>query len=380
MTQLQVADTIEAVDAAAWNRLTAGSYPFLRHEFLCALERHGAVGRDVGWLPRLLLAHGDDGRLQGAAPGWLKGHSRGEFVFDFAWAAAYERHGLAYYPKLVVAVPWTPATGPRLLVAPDEDAATIRPLLAQGVRRVATQLELSGSHCLFVDGDDLAALEEAGFQRRVDFHYFWTNAGYTTFNDYLAAMTSRKRKKIRQERRYVAEQGISVELRHGHELSGDEIDRVHAIYQDTFLRKTNLPVLSCACLHELATTMGEQLVIALARQHGDIIATAIMFRGSDTLYGRYWGTTGDYPALHFEACYYQGIDYCIRNGLRRFEPGAQGEHKIARGFLPTRTYSAHWLAEPGFQEAVSDYLARERQLIDQEFAALERESPFRGPT
>lgn len=377
--KLTIAERIGELDPAAWDALTGPAYPFLRHEFLSALETHGAVGPQVGWVPRFVLAHDATGVLCGAVPAWLKSHSRGEFVFDFAWADAWERHGYPYYPKLVVAIPWTPATGPRLLVAPRAEAAAVRSALASGLRTLTHQLGLSGAHCLFTDGDDLAALEAAGFLTRADFHYFWHNAGYTCFDDYLGAMTSRKRKKIRQERRYVAEQGITTGIRHGHELTATEIDTVHELYALTFMRKTNLPVLTRGFFHEIARTMGEQLVVVLAWRDGDIIATAIMLRGSDTLYGRYWGTAGDYPALHFEACYYRGIDYCIRRGLRRFEPGAQGEHKIARGFLPTRTWSAHWIAEPVFRDAIRDFLQRERMLIDHHFAELVRESPFRSP-
>jgi uncharacterized protein len=375
--KLEVIDQIESIDPTAWNQLTGGEYPFLRHEFLVALERHGAIGPNVGWTPRFLLLHSEDGHLRGAVPAWLKTHSRGEFVFDFAWAEAHERHGLAYYPKLVAAIPWTPATGPRLLVAPGEDADTIRPALANGLRALTRRLELSSAHCLFAREDDLQALDGEQFLRRRDFHYFWHNDGYNDFEAFLAALTSRKRKKIRQERRYVREQGIDVRIQHGHELGADELDRIHALYATSFLRKTNLPVLTSGFFREIARTMGEQLVIAVARRDQEIIATAIMFRGSDTLYGRYWGTSGDYPALHFEACYYQGIDYCIRHGLQHFEPGAQGEHKIARGFLPTRTTSAHWLAEPAFQRAIADYLQREGELIDRHFEHLLAESPFR---
>ena len=377
--KLEVADRIEALDPAAWNALTAGDYPFFRHEFLVALERHGAVGAEVGWVPRFLLLHGDDGTLIGGVPAWLKTHSRGEFVFDFAWAEAWERHGLAYYPKVVTAIPWTPATGPRLLVHPECTREDVRAALAGGLRELAAQLKLSGAHALFLDDADLAALERVDFRRRVDFHYFWYNDHYADFDAFLGALTNRKRKKIRQERRYVAEQGITTEIRHGNELTEAEVDRVHALYALTFMRKTNLPTLSQGFFREIARTMGEQLVIALAHRDGEIIATAIMLRDSESLYGRYWGCAGEYPALHFECCYYLGSDYCIRHGLTRFEPGAQGEHKIARGFLPTRTWSAHWVADPGFRDAIDHFLAREAQLIEHHFTHLSRESPFRTP-
>jgi len=375
--KLGVVDTVEAIDPVAWNALTGGHHPFLRHEFLVALERHGAVGPNVGWVPQFILLRDDSGHLRGAVPAWLKGHSRGEFVFDFAWAEAHERHGLAYYPKLVVSIPWTPATGPRLLVAPGDDTGTIRAVLAEGVRDLTRQLGLSSAHCLFACEPDLEALGNGQFLRRRDFHYFWHNDHYQDFEAFLTALTSRKRKKIRQERRYVREQGIDVRMQTGHELCNTELDLIHAHYANAFRRKTNLPVLSAGFFREIAHTMGEQLVIAVCRHDREIVAAAIMFRGSDTLFGRYWGSSGNYPALHFEACYYQGIDYCIRHGLQRFEPGVQGEHKIARGFLPTRTTSAHWLVSPAFQRAVADYLQREGDLIDTQFEHLRAESPFR---
>jgi len=374
----EVLDTIETVDAASWNGLTGSAYPFLRHEFLAALERHGAVGPRVGWIPHYLIARADDdGRLLGAVPAWLKYHSRGEFVFDFAWADAYARHGHAYYPKLVSAVPWTPATGPRLLVAAGEDRAAVRAGLAAALRAAAADLRVSSAHCLFAAERDAEALQAAGFLQRSDFHYFWHNRGYSTFDDYLGAMTSRKRKKIRQERRYVAEQGLRAEIRHGGGLDHDEWSDLHGFYADTFARKTNLPVLSVDFFREIGRTMGEQIVVSLAHCGTRRVAGAIMLRGSDRLYGRYWGSIGDFPGLHFETCYYQGIEYCIRHGLRVFEPGVQGEHKIARGFVPTRTRSLHWIAHPAFRAAIAEHLERERVLVEQQFNLLSRESPFR---
>lgn len=377
--QIEVCDSILRIGAAEWNPLAAG-HPFLRHEFLAALERHGAVGRGVGWIPHHLVLRDDSGgRIAGALPAWLKLHSRGEFVFDFAWAHAFEHHGRSYYPKLVGAIPWTPATGPRLLVAPDRDRPTIANALADGLRQASDRLGLSGAHVLFARDDDIQALEAAGFLPRTDVHYFWTNAGYSDFDAFLSTFVSRKRKKMRRERRQVIEQGIELEVRHGNELTDDEWHTVHRFYALSFMRKTDLPTFSAAFFQEIGETMGEQLVIFLARCAGTPVAAAILFRDDDALYGRYWGSEAEYHSLHFEACYHQGIEYCIRHGLRRFEPGAQGEHKIARGFLPTRTRSAHWIGEPAFRDAIAEYLQRERMLVEARHAQLLSWSPFRSP-
>lgn len=369
--------SLEAIDAGEWNALV-GDFPFLRHEFLVALERHGCVGREFGWRPHyLILRDGPDAPIAAATPTFLKGNSYGEFVFDFAWAHAYERHGLAYYPKLIAAAPYTPATGPRLLVAPGRDHAATAAALVDAACRHCDEMQWSSLHWLFPHERDGTTLREQGLLLRTDIQYHWTNPGYRDFDDFLDRFTSRKRKKARRERRRVAEQGISLSWRHGHEMDSSEWALAHHFYEATFERKWSLPVLTRGFFEEIGRTMGEQIVVVFAHHGGRDVAGAILFRGGDTLYGRYWGCDADYHSLHFEACYYQGIDYAIAHGLRRFEPGAQGEHKIARGFLPVYTQSAHWIRHPRFREAIADYLERERALMEDRHRALEAESPFR---
>jgi predicted N-acyltransferase len=370
--------SLEAIDAGEWNRLV-GDFPFLRHEFLVALERHGCVGPEFGWRPYYLVLRDAPGApIAAAAPTFLKGNSYGEFVFDFAWAHAYERHGLAYYPKLIAAAPYTPATGPRLLVAPERDYATTAAALVDAVCRHVDQLQLSSLHWLFPNTRDAQTLSEQGLLLRTDVQYHWTNAGYRDFDDFLDRFTSRKRKKARRERRRVAEQGITLERRRGDEMDSDEWALAHHFYETTFERKWNLPVLTRGFFEAIGRTMGERIVVVFARHGGRVVAGSILLRGDDTLYGRYWGCDADYHSLHFEACYYQGIDYAIEQGLTRFEPGAQGEHKIARGFLPTLTQSAHWIRHPSFREAISDYIEREHALMIERYHMLQEESPFRA--
>jgi len=374
----EILDRLDAVGAAEWNAL-AGEFPFLRHEFLGALQRHGALGAGVGWVVHfVVLRDAPGGRLLAAAPTFLKSNSFGEFVFDFAWADAHERHGLPYYPKLTAAAPFTPATGPRLLVAPDQDRAHLTAALAQAVRAEAAERDLSSLHWLFPAAADLETLRADGLVIRDDIQYHWTNDGYADFDDFLGAFTSRKRKKARRERRRVAEQGITLERRRGNAMDEHEWALAHHFYAATFEKKWNIPVLNRACFAELGRTMGERIIVVFAHYQGRAVAAAILFQGGDTLYGRYWGCDADFHSLHFEACYYQGIEYAIAHGLQRFEPGAQGEHKIARGFLPTWTHSAHWIAHPTFERAIADHVARERQVLQTHFAALQSWSPLRS--
>lgn len=376
--QLEVLKRFDDVEPDEWNAL-AGEFPFLRHEFLSALQRHGCVGRAYGWIPYfLLLRDAAGGTLLAAAPTFLKLNSFGEFVFDFAWAEAYERHGLRYYPKLVAAAPYTPATGPRLLVAPGQDRGRVASALATAVREHAGELGVSSLHWLFPVERDLETLRADDLLIRDDIQYHWTNDGYADFDGFLDAFTSRKRKKARRERRRVHEQGIDIVRRPGSDMDAEEWSLAHHFYASTFEKKWNIPVLTRDFFAELGRTMGDQLVVVFARIAGRTVAAAILFRGGDTLYGRYWGCDADFHSLHFELCYYQGIEYAIEQGLQRFEPGAQGEHKIARGFLPTWTHSAHWIAEPAFRDAIAEYLDRERRLLAGRFRELEADSPFRN--
>ncbi len=367
--------SIDEVERGEWNALDHGGVPFLRHEFLAALERSGAVSAASGWAP----AHGTlrrAGELVGALPLYEKSHSWGEFVFDFSWAEAYRRHGARYYPKLVAATPFTPATGPRFLVRPGADPARVRRELLAAAR---TRLpRCSSIHVQFTTSEESQWLGSAGLLTRIDCQFQWHNEGYGDFEAFLATFTAEKRKKARRERRRVAEAGIRFSWRGGDELTEAEWRTVHALKTATFHRHGHEPYLGLACFLELSRTSACRPLVLLATRGARIVACAIFFRGADTLYGRYWGASGDYHSLHFEACYYQGIEYCIREGLARFEPGTQGEHKIARGFRPRLTCSAHLIDDPRFKAAIGRFLAEERAAVEAYAAETERHVPFRA--
>jgi predicted N-acyltransferase len=375
----EVITRIDAIPAGDWNRVSGTGQPFLRHEFLAALERHGCVGEAFGWLPRHVVAYAADGRLAGALPLYLKDNSYGEFVFDWAWADAYHRAGMAYYPKLVAAIPYTPVTGPRLLVCPGADRDTVAQALIRQALAVAEQTGASSLHCLFTDPGDTGLLVQNGFMRRTSCHFHWHNAGYRSFEDYLSRLSSRKRKKIRRERRHVQEAGISLQVLHGTGVTAEQWQTMHYFYRSTFERKSGIPTLSLEFFREISRTMGEQLVLVFARHAGKAVAGAIMLRGDHALYGRHWGCLAEFNSLHFETCYYQGIDYCIAHGLDLFEPGAQGEHKISRGFMPAYTWSAHWIADEQFRVAIQRYLAHEHDMMVEYHGDLQCRSPFRQP-
>jgi predicted N-acyltransferase len=313
-----------------------------------------------------------------AAPAYLKTHSWGEFVFDFSWADAYARHGRSYYPKLVIAVPWTPATGPRMLTDPEGDPDRLRRTLAEAVRQFIERARLSSAHWLFPREADVASLSAAGYAIRHGCQYHWSNPGYRDFEDFLDALTSKKRKNIRRERRRVVEQGIGLRIIHGDEADDSIWSALHRFYENTFEQRGNVPVLSRECFRALGRRLGRRMVLVVAEQRGVPLAGAICFRDRERLYGRYWGCDREIDGLHFETCYYQGIEYCIGEGLKVFEPGAQGEHKVARGFLPTITRSAHYLRDPRFREAIDDFLERERQVIDAHARQLTMEGPYRA--
>ena len=374
--ELRIHRAMEEMGAAEWNGMTGSDCPFLRHEFLSALEHHGAVCAETGWVPHHLgLYEGD--RLVAAAPAYLKSHSWGEFVFDFAWADAYERHGLDYYPKLVVSVPYTPATGPRVVTAPGRDREALIRALARAAREVCDVAGLSSLHWLFPQPADARVIAGTGYLVRYGCQYHWYNPGYRDFEDFLSALTSKKRKNIRRERRRVAEAGVTLRIVHGDEADTGLWRDMHRFYRNTFRAHGNLPLISRECFEDIGARLGRDVVLVAAERDGRRIAGAICLRGPDTLYGRYWGCDEEIDDLHFEACYYQGIDYCIREGLSRFEPGAQGEHKVARGFLPTLTRSCHHLGDPRFREAVDDFLARERSGVNEYVEMLTMEGPYR---
>ena len=376
-TTIRVIDSIGAVEAARWDACAGDGNPFVAHAFLAALEDSGSVRAETGWLPQHLLAESGAGELLGVAPMYLKGHSYGEYVFDHGWAAAYERAGGRYYPKLQVAVPFTPVPGPRLLVKPGPLAESVREILIQGMVEVARRSGVSSLHVTFADETDARALAEAGLMIRTGYQFHWANRGYDSFDDFLAALSSRKRKAIRKERREVAESGIQIRVLTGDAIEPRHWDAFFRFYMDTSDRKWGSPYLTRDFFTRLGATMADRVVLVMAEDRGRLVAGALNLRGTDALYGRNWGCVGDYRFLHFEACYYQAIEYAIAHRLARVEAGAQGEHKIQRGYLPVATRSAHWIRDPGFAAAVQDFLRREQRAVERDMEALAGFSPFR---
>ena len=370
-TRLAITTSLSQVDARQWNAL-AGAQPFVRHEFLSALHDTGCAAPDTGWAPHyLLLQHGE--QLAGAVPLYLKSHSRGEYVFDYAWADAFERHGLRYYPKLLAAVPFTPVGGPRLLATgPAERLA-----LARGLIELARGLEVSSLHVLFPDARDLAALREAGYLVREGVQFHWNNAGYADLDAFLAALNHDKRKKIRQDRKKVQAAGIRYRWLRGAQVDAEALAFFYRCYRHTYFAHGNPPYLSAEFFRRVHAAQPDALVLILAERDGEPVAAALNMQGGDTLYGRYWGALEFVAGLHFETCYLQSIDYCIRHGLARFEGGAQGEHKMARGLLPAPTWSAHWIADARFAAAIEDFLGRETRMMDGYLDELEAHTPFR---
>jgi hypothetical protein len=375
--RIVIADDLGGVTAAQWNALGAAPYPFLRYEFLRALEIEGCVGERFGWLPRHLLAYAGT-QLIGAAPLYLKLNSYGEFVFDWSWADAYRRAGLAYYPKLVSAAPYTPATGPKLLAAEGIDRSAVRRALADAALALAQDLGVSSLHWLFGPEEETDWLVERGYLRRTGCQFHWTNAGWGDFDQFLEAFSAEKRKKVKRERRRVAEQGIRFRVLRGGDVSAGEWRLFHALYADTFHRRGGVPTLSLGFFERIAQAMPDSVLLVLATNGQEPVAAAFSLVGAKTLYGRHWGCRDTYHSLHFEACYYQGIDYCLATGLARFEPGAQGEHKLSRGFLPTPTGSAHWIAEPRFAEAIAGFLRLEGEAMQDYLAQMAAHSPYKG--
>ena len=374
-------ERVEDIPATEWDALGDPRYPFLRHAFLAALDAGGSLGGRSGWRPFIVTLSDAQG-LAAAAPGWLKTHSYGEFVFDFAWAQAYARHGIEYYPKLVVAAPFTPATGPRLLVRGDLDHAATAHTLLGAVAAAADDRGLSSAHVLFPCEADRAVIaaasaDEGGWLSRRDCQFHWHNRGYADFEDFLADFTADKRKKARRERRRVAEAGITFRTVHGQDAAPDEVAIAWQLHRRTFLQRGQEPYLGLECFRLLARMLGGSLVFKFAEHGGRIVAVAVFFIGGGTLYGRYWGAVDDFHSLHFETCYHQGIELCIERGLTRFEPGTQGEHKVARGFVPTFTHSAHRIADPRLRRAIADYLRAEGEAVDAYAAGIGEHVPYR---
>ncbi|HSW52338.1 MAG TPA: GNAT family N-acetyltransferase [Sulfuricaulis sp.] len=378
---ISIVDRLEHISAADWNALGTEGNPFLRHEFLAALEHTGCVSPKTGWQPQHLVAHADGplrGRLLGAAPMYLKNHSYGEYVFDWAWANAYAHAGENYYPKLVAGVPFTPAAGPRLLVAPAADAGTIKTHLIQAALQHMQDTGASSLHWLFVTEADARLLEASSHLLRTGFQFHWSNPGYRDFDDFLSGFTAEKRKKIKRERRHVREAGIEMETLTGASISPAHWDRFHEFYLSTIHAHGAYAYLTRDFFHRLGQALPEDAVLVLARKGNEYVAGALNLRGTDTLYGRYWGCRGEFHSLHFETCYYSAIEYAIARGLRRFEAGAQGGHKLARGFTPVVTRSAHRLVHPKFNRAIADYLARERLDVNACVNELNERAPFKA--
>lgn len=368
--------SIASVPAAQWNELELGGNPFLRHEFLSALEQTGCVGQSTGWLPYHLVLEAD-GELIGALPLYKKNHSWGEFVFDWAWARAYNQAGLPYYPKLVSMVPFSPVPGSRLLVKRGIDGGAVRLRLIEELAQLAERERYSSVHVLFALEDELQLLRRAGFLVRHDCQFHWFNRGYRTFDDFIATFRAEKRKKALRERRRIKDAGVEFVTLHGDELGPDLWRTVFEFSQNTFQLRGHEHYLNAEFFIRLAAALPRSIMVKLAKYEDQPIAAAIFLRSDTTLYGRYWGSAADFHSLHFETCYYQGIEYCIDQRLQRFEPGTQGEHKVPRGFEPTYTWSAHWIADGRFRRAIDHYLTQERAAIDEYMASARAHVPFR---
>lgn len=369
---VEVCSSLGTIPDAAWNALS-GNNPFLRHAFLHTLHETNCASTATGWTPQYLLLR-DCGELRAAMPLYLKSHSYGEYVFDWAWADAYHRHGLRYYPKLLDAVPFTPVGGRRLL---SENAEHRRALLAAALA-LAKDSEVSSLHVLFPPADEVLEMNEAGMMVREGVQFHWHNSGYADFEEFLAGLTHAKRKKIRQERRRVRDAGIVFEWVDGNEISNSQWTFFNRCYRETYRHHHSTPYLNLDFFREIGRRMPENIVLMLAYREGQPVAASLNIHNGETLYGRYWGAIEYHPALHFEACYYQVIEFCIARGIATFEGGAQGEHKMARGLLPVRTNSAHWLAHPQFAAAVEDFLERERQNVALHLDELNERNPYRN--
>jgi predicted N-acyltransferase len=355
-------NSMTQVDAADWNRLSGDAYPFLRHEFLLALEQSGSVSKQTGWEPSHLLVM-DEVELVAIMPLYLKQHSWGEYVFDHQWAQAYQQHGFDYYPKWLTAIPLTPCQGARIVIKATIAQLEVTQLLLNFIKQVSEQHGISSWHCLFPAPQQVELFRSLGLSIREGVQFHWFNQGYRDFNDYLYTLNASKCKMLKLERRRLSEQGVCLLRIAGKDVSELQWLAFFQFYTMTYLKRGSRPYLNLAFFQQIAATMGEQLLLVLAIKNDNAIAAALSFVGSDTLYGRYWGCYEEYNSLHFETCYYQGLDYCIEHGLKRFDSGAQGEHKISRGFEPITTYSAHWIKDARFAKAIEHFIVREQKAM-----------------
>jgi predicted N-acyltransferase len=376
-----VVKSMRDIPAADWNRCAnpEGSLynPFIDHAFLLSLEESGSASARTGWLPCHIAVKDGGGAIAAVMPCYMKSHSYGEYVFDHAWARAYERAGGRYYPKLQTAIPFTPVTGPRMLVQPGFPAAEARALLADAAAQSARRLGASSWHMTFATKEEWDSLGELGLLQRTDTQYHWHNQGYNNFDDFLAALASRKRKAIRKEREQARASGIEIEWLTGSDIGEAHWDAFFAFYLDTGSRKWGTPYLNRAFFSLIGERMADRILLVMAKRNGAYVAGALNLIGGDTLYGRYWGCLETHNFLHFEACYYQAIDYAIANKLAHVEAGAQGEHKLARGYAPETTYSLHYFADPGLASAVGNYLEQERVAVEREAQALAEALPYK---
>jgi len=382
---LRAERSFKSIPSTSWSRLAGASRsgsvlpynPFVSHAYLSSLEESGSATERTGWLGHHLLLETADGTLLGAVAGYLKNHSQGEYVFDQGWADAFERAGGDYYPKLQCAVPFTPATGPRLLVAEGNDREMIQPALAEGLKELTRQTGISSAHITFLPKNEIAVFETDGYLHRTDQQFHFINEGYADHDAFLETLASRKRKGLKKERRAALEGGITIDWLTGKDLTEEIWDQFFAFYMDTGSRKWGRPYLTRKFYSLIGERMADDILLIMAKRDGRYVAGAINFIGGDALYGRHWGCIEDHPFLHFEVCYHQAIDFALAKGLNRVEAGAQGEHKLARGYLPVTTHSAHFIAHPGLSRAVGDYLERERQEVEQMGEILSEHSPFR---
>jgi len=380
--QIQFNTPLDEISAEDWNALVSDNNPFMHHEFLLALEIHECASKRFGWIAHHLTVYQDD-NLIAAMPLYEKHNSYGEFVFDHSWADAWQRVGLPYFPKLVTSVPYSPVTGPRLLIQPNLPEATQKAIwqaMIEQTQQFALKNGFSGWHCLFANQNEQAWLNtQPGFYIRNDCHFHWFNQNYQTFDDFLDKLTGKKRKNIRQERNSITKAGVTLRVLNGHTANAEDWANFAFFYHKTFTDKWSTPTLNEDFFKAVAQAIPEQVVLVLAdNAAGECVAGSLMYRSDTVLYGRHWGCIQEIKNLHFEACYYQGIEYAIEQGLHRFEPGAGGEHKIARGFIPVKTQSAHWLAPNPFEEGLRHFIKEERQIMDNYFNENQTHSPYQA--
>jgi len=374
---LTTCDVADAIPIEAWARLAPPGHPFLNADFLSIIERHGAAGPACGWMAQHLVARDQGGAIVGLLPLYLRANSHGDFIHDWSWASAYQQLGRVYYPKLLSGLPHTPASGARLLVTEVDSAPLIRKALIDGAKALMAKHDASSWHVAFPDQADQKTFQDEGLVSSHNVQFHWLAGESKTFDDYLAGFSAEKRRKVKAERRRVRESGLAIEVCHGDEVDPAEWPALHALYASTFEKFNNYAVFSAECFAQLAQTLGSRMVVFIAREGNQAVAVSLCFRSDEALYGRYWGCNGQYHSLHFELCFYQGIAYCLEHGLQRFEPGAGGEHKIARGFTPTMVSSSHWIADPAMRELIGNHLARQVGAVEAYRDEAAEHLPFR---